>query len=62
MKSGKYLVLETKGQDDDKNRAKRTYLAEWVKAVNEQGGFGEWASVVSFHPGDLEGILCGFQD
>lgn len=57
MKSGKILVLETKGQDDDRNRAKRAYLAEWVKAVNEQGGFGEWASEVSFHPGDLEGII-----
>lgn len=56
MKSGKVLVLEVKGQDDDRNKAKRTYLAEWVKAVNEQGEFGEWASAVSFHPGDLEGI------
>lgn len=59
MKSGKYLVLETKGQDDDRNRAKRAYLSEWVKAVNEQGGFGKWVSAVSFHPGDLEGILGG---
>jgi type III restriction enzyme len=57
MKSGKHLILETKGQDDDRNRAKRSYLAEWVKAVNEQGGFGEWSSEVSFYPGDLEGIL-----
>lgn len=57
MKSGKHLILETKGQDNDQNRAKRSYLAEWVKAVNEQGGFGEWDSAVSFHPGDLEGIL-----
>lgn len=60
MNSGKYLVLETKGQDDDRNRAKRAYLAEWVKAVNEQGGFGEWDSAVSFHPGDLEGILANY--
>jgi type III restriction enzyme len=59
MKNGKILVLETKGQDDDRNRAKRAYLAEWVKAVNVQGGFGEWASAVSFHPGDLERILEG---
>ena len=57
MRSGKHLVLETKGQDDDRNRAKRAYLAEWVKAVNEQGGFGKWDSAVSFYPGDLEEIL-----
>ena len=36
MKSGKHLVLETKGQDADRNRAKRAYLADWVKAVNEK--------------------------
>lgn len=57
MKSGKHLILEVKGQDDDRNRAKRTYLAEWVKAVNEQGGFGMWESAISFYPGDLEGKL-----
>ncbi|MFQ5715037.1 MAG: BPTD_3080 family restriction endonuclease [Candidatus Scalinduaceae bacterium] len=57
MSNGKYLVLEIKGQDDEKNRTKRAYLKEWTKAVNTHGGFGEWHSGVSFHPSDIEGII-----
>lgn len=57
MSNGKYLVLEIKGQDDERNRTKRAYLKEWTKAVNTQGGFGEWHSDVSFHPSDIEGII-----
>jgi type III restriction enzyme len=57
LKNGKHVILEVKGIDDEKNRVKRAYLAEWVKAVNEQGGFGVWESAVSFGPGDLGGIL-----
>ncbi len=57
MNNGKYLVLEIKGQDDERNRTKRAYLKEWTKAVNTQGGFGKWHSDVSFHPSDIEGII-----
>jgi type III restriction enzyme len=57
MSNEKYLVLEIKGQDDERNRTKRAYLKEWTKAVNTQGGFGEWHSDVSFHPSDIEGII-----
>jgi type III restriction enzyme len=57
LKSGKNLILEVKGIDDEKNKAKRSYLAEWLKAVNEQGGFGVWDSAVSYSPGDLANIL-----
>jgi type III restriction enzyme len=57
MSNGKYLVLEIKGQDDEKNRTKRAYLKEWTKAVNTHGGFGEWHSDVSLHPSDIEGII-----
>lgn len=57
MKSGKMLVLEVKGQDSHENSTKREFLAEWVKAVNMHGGFGEWASDVSHHPKDVSGIL-----
>ena len=52
--NGLYLVLETKGQDSEQNRTKRAFLSEWIKAVNEHGGFGKWQSEVSFHPSDLE--------
>jgi type III restriction enzyme len=49
-----YLILETKGQDDQKNQTKREFLNNWVNAVNEDGRFGHWHSAVSFYPSDLK--------
>jgi type III restriction enzyme len=57
LKSGDFLVLETKGQDTDQDRTKRASLDEWVKAVNGHGGFGHWRWAVSKQPGDVFGIL-----
>jgi type III restriction enzyme len=58
LANGSRLVLEVKGQDTQKDRAKRGYLAEWVEAVNEHGGFGRWAADVSLSPSDLPDILA----
>jgi len=33
------------------------FLDEWVKAVNEHGGFGRWVWAVSRRPGDVVQIL-----
>ncbi len=57
LTNGEYLVLEVKGQDDQRNRIKREYLNEWVKAVNEQGGFGRWHWAVSFSPSDIQDLI-----
>lgn len=57
LKSGEYLVLETKGQDSQQNKTKREFLDEWVRAVNMHGGFGRWKWAVSRDPGDVEGLL-----
>ena len=57
LKSGDMLVLETKGQDDDRNRTKRQFLGEWIKAVNQHGGFGRWKWAVSRDPGDIKDVL-----
>jgi type III restriction enzyme len=51
------LVLEVKGRDSPEDRTKREFLAEWVRAVNDQGGFGLWKSDVSFVPSDVKDIL-----
>ncbi len=59
LKSGDDLVLETKGQDNEQNRAKRAALDEWCKAVNAQGGFGRWCWAVSQNPADIKDILAG---
>jgi type III restriction enzyme len=52
------LVLEVKGQDSPQNKAKRDFLDEWVRAVNNHGGFGRWSWDVSFDPADILDILA----
>jgi hypothetical protein len=32
-------------------------LAEWIRAVNEKGGFGRWRSDVSYNPSDIPDII-----
>ncbi len=57
LTSGDYLILETKGQDTEQDRVKRQYLAEWVQAVNEHGGFGRWRWAVVTSPGEIRDVL-----
>ncbi len=57
LDSGDMLVLETKGQYDEQSRAKRSFMDEWVRAVNAHGGFGRWRSDVSRDPADVKDIL-----
>ena len=57
LTNGKMLVLEVKGQDTQQDKSKRTFLDEWCKAVNSQGGFGVWEWDVSFEAGDAAEIL-----
>jgi type III restriction enzyme len=57
LATGEHLVLETKGQDTDQDKTKRRFLEEWVRAVNEHGGFGRWRWDVSHDPGDVADIL-----
>lgn len=57
LKTGDFLVLETKGKETKKDKTKRNFLEEWIKAVNEHGGFGKWKSAVSMNPADVAGIL-----
>ncbi len=57
LASGKMLVVEVKGQDSQQDKTKREFLSEWVKAVNQYGGFGQWAWDVSRNPKDLLNIL-----
>jgi type III restriction enzyme len=57
LKNGTTLILEVKGEDSQQDQVKRLALAEWVQAVNRKGGFGTWASDVSFSANDIAGIL-----
>lgn len=57
LASGTVLILEVKGQQTDESATKHRFLDEWVQAVNAHGGFGRWASDVSFDAGDVGEIL-----
>ena len=57
LNNGITLVLEIKGIDSDQNKTKRTFLKEWVEAVNEDGRFGVWASDVAFAQSEVKGII-----
>ena len=57
FKNGQHLILETKGQDTDQDKTKRSFLDEWCKAINQHGGFGMWRWAVSFDPNDLDEII-----
>jgi len=57
LKTGDFLILETKGKDTQRDKTKREFLNEWVMAVNGHGGFGRWKWAVSRNPADVEGII-----
>lgn len=45
-------------ENTEKHRIKRRFLDEWVRAVNNHGGFGAWSWAVSKNPADIKGILA----
>lgn len=58
LKSGNFLVLETKGQQTEQDDTKHAYMKEWINAVNEYGGFGQWRFAVSRNPAAIKDILA----
>jgi len=57
LKTGSSLILETKGQYTQKDQAKSTFLDQWIRAVNQHGGFGFWQRDISRNPTDVKTIL-----
>lgn len=57
LANGRILILEIKGEDSDQNKAKRSALDAWVKAVNSRGGFGVWCWDVAFEPAKVHDII-----
>lgn len=58
LASGEHLILETKGKDTDQDKTKRRFLDEWVRAVDEHGGFGKWRWDVSLDPADVADVIA----
>lgn len=57
LANGTSLILEVKGFDTEKDKAKRAALAEWVAAVDADGRFGHWVWDVIFQPNDVISVL-----
>ena len=57
LKTGDFLILETKGTDTLRDKTKRKFLNEWVQAVSQHGGFGTWKWAVSRDPADVKMII-----
>jgi type III restriction enzyme len=57
LSNGQYLILETKGKEKYQDAAKRVALEEWVKAINEHGGFGVWDCAMSKNPADMRELI-----
>ena len=58
LSSGRHLILEVKGENDAQAKAKYAALEEWVKAVNQHGGFGTWKSAISTSTTDIAGQIA----
>ena len=59
LSSDEILVIETKGEEDQKDKVKREAMREWLRAVNQHGGFGRWhpEPAVSKRPDDIPQLL-----
>ena len=57
LDSGEFLILETKGNLKDVDKAKFSALELWVKAVNKNEEFGTWNCAMSRTPQDVDGII-----
>jgi len=60
FKNGITLALEIKGTDSAQNKVKRDSLGEWVRAVNQAGGFGTWAWDVVFEPAKVHDVVAKY--
>jgi type III restriction enzyme len=52
------LILETKGRETDRDRAKRDALKEWTECVSADGRFGRWTYGVARNPDDIPQLLA----
>ena len=59
LASGDMVLVEAKGDPDEKDDAKATAARRWVTAVNTQGGYGQWRHLICYNANDLEDRLTG---
>jgi len=49
LTNGQFVLLEGKGEADEKDDAKATAARRWVAAVNTHGGFGYWTHAICWN-------------
>jgi type III restriction enzyme len=57
LTTGRVVLLEGKGDPDEKDDAKATAARRWVEAVNTWGGLGQWVHAICYDAGELAGML-----
>ena len=57
LEGGRVLVLEGKGEPEEKDDAKATAARRWVAAVNTWGGLGSWAHAICYDASTLAALL-----
>lgn len=55
---GTTMLLEGKGDADEKDDAKATAARRWVEAVNTWGGLGQWSHQICYDANDLAAHLA----
>ncbi len=58
LKGGLTVLLEGKGEPDEKDDVKATAARRWVQAVNTWGGLGDWAYAICHDANDLKSQLA----
>jgi type III restriction enzyme len=48
LQDGRLVLLEGKGEPDEKDDAKATAARRWVQAVNSLGSYGEWVHAICY--------------
>ena len=57
LSNGLFVLLEGKGEADEKDDAKATAARRWVAAVNTHGGFGQWVHAICYDASTLSQTL-----
>lgn len=60
-KDGRFLIIETKGFDE-LEEIKKAAAERWIRAVNADGQYGQWAYAVAKNPSEVQGILHEFTE
>ena len=58
IRSGKTLVLEMKGEEDEQDRAKYQAARRWIRAVNSWGRLGVWDFAICRDPQGLPRLFA----